>query len=135
MSLITALALVVIVLAGLYMLALGAASLFAPLHAGRFLLGFASTRSVHLAELLARLVVGAAFVHYAPHMRFSSAFSFFGWALLLTTACLLVMPWEWHRRFAQRAVPNALRFIVVIGLVSLSLATAVFFAVINGQAT
>ncbi|MFT5372675.1 MAG: hypothetical protein ACI9R7_002224, partial [Lysobacterales bacterium] len=115
MSLIEVLPLTVVVLAGMYLLALGVASLGAPTRASRFLLGFAGSQSLHYLELLLRFVVGAAFVLYAPHMFLSGAFNFFGWVLLITTACLLLVPWRWHHRFAQYAVPRATRYITLIG--------------------
>lgn len=135
MSLLTTLAVGVILLSALYLLALGTASLAAPAHTSRFLLGFASTPLLHYAELIARLGVGAAFVHYAPNMRFASAFSLLGWVLLITTAVLLVVPWQCHRRFALRAVTSATRFITPIGVASLAFGAVVLFSVIYGQAT
>jgi hypothetical protein len=134
MSLLTALALVGVVLVALFMLALGAASLLLPAQASRFLLGFASSPSVHFAEMLLRLVAGAALVQYAPNMHFTSAFSLFGWVLLITTACLLLVPWQWHRRFAQRVVPLFTRYIALIGSVSLTIGALALFAVTRGQA-
>jgi len=133
MSLLTALALAAVVLVALFLLALGTASLVMPAQANRFLLGFAGSPSVHFAELLLRLVAGAALVQYAPNMHFSSAFSLFGWVLLITTAGLLCVPWQWHRRFAQLVVPHATRYIALIGLVSLTLGGFVIFAVTRGH--
>lgn len=134
MSLVTPLALCVVVAVALYMLTLGAASLFAPGRASRFLLGFAGSPSVHFLELSLRLIAGAALVLYAPHMRFSTAFELIGWVLLSTTACLLLVPWRWHRAFSQRMVPRATRFIALIGVTSLSFGGLVLFAVIGGRA-
>ena len=113
-------ALAVVVLAALYLVALGAASLVVPARASRFLLGFAASRSTHFAELLLRLVVGTALVLSAPRMSLSGAFTFFGWVLLVTTACLLLVPWQWHRRFTQHAIPHATRYITLVGVASLA---------------
>ena len=134
MSLLTALALVVVVLVALYMLALGTASLFVPAQASRFLLGFAGSPSVHFAELFLRLVAGAALVQYAPNMHFPAAFGLFGWVLLISTAGLLLVPWQLHRRFAQQAVPHAIRYIALIGAVSTAFGGFVLFAVSRGLA-
>lgn len=130
---IEALALSVVVLAGLYLLSLGVASLVAPRHASRFLLGFASSRSVHFAELFVRLVVGAAFVLNAPRMLFSGGFNIFGWILLVTTGGLFLVPWRWHQRFAQQAVPSATRYITLIGLASLAFGAFILTAVYRGS--
>lgn len=134
MPLVTSLSFAVVILVALYMLALGAASLLVPDRASRFLLGFAGTASVHFVELFLRLVAGAALVLYAPNMLFASAFHFFGWLLLITTACLLLVPWRRHRRFAQRAVPLFTRYLFAIGLVSMSFGGLVLFAAARGSA-
>lgn len=134
MSPVTNVALAMVVLAALYMLTLGAASLLVPAQASRFLFGFAGSPSIHFAELLLRLVAGAALVQYAPYMHFSSAFRLFGWVLLITTAALLFVPWQLHRRFAQHAVARAARYLPLVGLVSLAFGGLMLFAVTHGQA-
>ena len=130
MSLVEALALIVVVLAGVYLLALGVASIFTPAKASRFLLGFASSASVHFLELFLRLAVGAALVVHAPRMPSSGAFSLFGWVLIVTTACLLIIPWRYHQRFAQRVVPLLTRYVALIGLVSLAVGGFLLWAVV-----
>jgi hypothetical protein len=134
MSLIEILALAAIVLAALYLLALGAAALVVPARASRFLLGFASSQSIHLVELSVRLVVGVALVLYAPRMFLSGAFNLFGWVLLVTSACLLLVPWRWHHRFAQYVVPRVTRHLVLVGLVSLALGGFILTALVRGSA-
>lgn len=134
MSLIESIALVVVVSAGLYLLALGAASLLVPAWAGRFLLGFANSQTVHLLELFLRCVVGAALVVYAPRMFLSGAFHLFGWVLLVTTAGLLILPWRWHQRFARHVVPPVTRHMTSVGLVSLALGGLILAALVRGSA-
>ena len=134
MSMIEVLALTVVVLTGFYFLALAAVSLFMPVLANRFLLGFADSALKHYAELFLRFAVGAALILYAPRMLLSDAFSLFGWVLLVTTACLLLIPWRWHHRFAQQAVPRATRHITLIGLASLALGGFILAAVVRGSA-
>ena len=130
---IEALALAAVVAAGIYLLVLGGASLLVPSRAGRFLTGFAASRSRHLLEMALRLVVGGSLVLQAPRMSFSGGFSLFGWVLLVTTACLLLMPWQWHRRFAQRVVPQAMLHPRWVGGISLVLGGLVLAAVIRGH--
>lgn len=125
----TALALGVVVLAGLYLVALGLAALIAPARARRFLLGFASTLRLHLVEMGLRMLVGAALVVAAPRMLFPGAFELVGWVLLVSSACLLLVPWRWHRYFAERTVPGAVRYVGLIGLASLAMGGGVLAAV------
>lgn len=128
------LALAVVVLTGLYFIALAVASLFTPERVNRFLLGFAGSAPKHYFELFSRLVVGGALVLHAPRMLFADAFTVFGWALLITTTCLLVMPWQWHNRFARRSVPRATRHITLVGLASLVIGGFILVAVARGSA-
>ncbi|MFC0682534.1 hypothetical protein ACFFGH_32285 [Lysobacter korlensis] len=128
------LALAIVVAAGLFFVTLGGVSLVRPQHASRFLLGFAGSPAKHYAELAVRFLVGAAFVLTAPRALAPSAFNLFGWALLATTTALLLVPWHWHHRFAQRAVPEALRLLPVVGLSSVVLGGLVLWAVFSGNA-
>lgn len=134
MSMIQVLALTAVVFAGLYFIALAVVSLLMPVRANGFLLGFADSALKHYAELFVRLAVGSALILYAPRMLFSDAFELFGWVLLVTTACLLLIPWRWHHRFAQQAVPRATRHITLIGLASLALGGLILAAVVRGSA-
>jgi hypothetical protein len=66
-------------------------------------------------------------------MRFGGAFALFGWTLLLTTAGLAVVPWHWHRAFAQRAVPHATRRLSLVAVGSLVLGGLVLSAALRGR--
>lgn len=133
MSVLEALALVVVVLAASFLVLLGLAGLFLPAVASRFLLGFASTRALHLAEMGCRLACGAAFVRHAPGMAATAVFSAFGWLLIVTTVCLLAAPWQWHRQFARRAAPLFTRWVAGVGAGSLMLGVTIFVAVVRGR--
>lgn len=127
-------ALAVVVTASLYFIALGTLSLFAPALAGRFLLGFAASAMAHYVELLARFIVGLAFLVQAPRMLFSAGFNAFAWLLVVTTVGLLLVPWRWHHRFARQAVPRALRHLAWIGVSCLAMGSFILVAVIGGAA-
>jgi hypothetical protein len=108
---------------------LGITALLAPSRAERFLLGFAATATRHYAELAVRLLIGAAFVAVAPRrLPGAAAFEAVGWALLGTTAVLLLVPWRWHRRFSEQAVPRALRLLPALGMASLAGGLAILVA-------
>jgi hypothetical protein len=127
-------ALSVVAATGLFLAALGGAGLVAPSRAGKFLLGFAGSPSKHYAELGLRFLVGGAFILSAPQARIPGAFHLFGWVLLATTAGLLLVPWRWHHRFAQRAVPAVLRFLPLVGIASLVLGGLVLWSMRSGVA-
>lgn len=109
-----------VVLSAVYLIVLAAICSLRPALGGAFLSGFATTPGRHYLELLLRLLVGAAFLHHAPRMPFAAIFSLFGWTLILTTACVLVLPWHWHRRFARWAVPQALAWLPWVAAASLA---------------
>jgi hypothetical protein len=124
----------VVLLVGAYLVALAATAFLAPSRAAAFLLGFARTARTHYVELALRGLAGGAFVWQGPQMRFSSAFAGFGWVLVLTTAGLTLVPWRWHRAFAQRAVPYAVRYPPLLGVAALLLGGLVL-AGLRGGAT
>ena len=125
-------ALGLIVATGLYFVGLGLVSILTPARAARFLSGFAGSALAHYSELAIRLAVGWAFLQRAQHMPFSRALVVFGWVLVITTIGLLLIPWRWHRRFAQAAVPRALRYLELIGLVSIALGFLLLAATFQG---
>ena len=127
-------ALAIVVMASVFLLALGASALFRPPWARRFLLGFASSPTKHYVELGIRLLVGAAFVLAAPSMVGSAVASGAGWVLLLTTGIMVFIPWRVHRAFAQRAVPQALSFLPLLGLASVAAGAALLWAVFSAGA-
>lgn len=109
----------ILTLAALYLLVLGAAALRRPDLARRFLGGFAATQRVHFMELGLRLLTGTALIQYAPRMAGAPVMTGFGWILVGTSLALAVVPWRWHHRFASQAVPQAMRYLWLIGLASL----------------
>jgi len=127
------LALALVLLTGLYLIGLGAVSLFHPARAARFLGGFASSARTHYIELVMRLSAGGALVVYAPRMRFSGAFALAGWVLIVTTAALLAVPWRWHHRFARWAVPQAIPHLRLIAAASFLFGGLVLACVILGD--
>jgi hypothetical protein len=124
----------ILVAVAAFFLLLGLISLARPVHARRFLLGFAASASKHYAELCARFVTGGAMIVVAPHSTQSAALSAFGWLLIGTTAVMAVVPWRIHRRFAEAAVPKALRFLPMIGVISVLLGGLLLWTTVTASA-
>lgn len=120
----------VVVLAGLYLVALALVSFLAPGRAERFLYGFASSAAAHYFELMIRLAVGGSFVLHSPEMLVPPVFRMFGWILVITTAVLFAVPWRWHHRFAQKSVPYAVRHLRLFGVGSFVLGAFILTSVI-----
>ena len=110
---------VVIILAGIYLIGLGIISLAQPGKASAFLSGFAGSAKLHYIELTIRIIVGTAFLWHAPKTLAPFVFTVLGAVLVATTAVLLCIPWKIHRRFAEKSVPQALRYLPLIGIASL----------------
>ena len=125
----TSIAPVIILLTGLYFLVLGATSLVAPQKAEAFLMGFAGTPLLHYVELAVRLLVGGAMILHSSQMLLPEAFRIFGWLLVTTTAGLCLVPWRQHQRFSQWSVPQATRFLPLIGITSLVMGGAILISV------
>ena len=125
------LAFIILILAGIYFLLLGTACIFAPAIAKRFLLGFAGSAFKHYLEMTLRIVVGIALVIQAPRLPYSTALAMFGWTLIATTAVLIVIPWTWHHRFAEKVLPRVLGSLPLIGIVSLAMGSGLFFCLIR----
>jgi hypothetical protein len=132
---ITALAGTLVLLAGLYLVALGVVSAGFPSGATRFLGAFAGSLSLHLVELAVRFTVGASLLIYSPYMRFPEMYKVFGWVMIGTTLVLLLIPWRWHRRFAGWSVPLATRRLGLFAAASLAAGTFVVFSVLLGAGT
>ncbi len=117
---------------GLYLIGLAVLALAAPKAAERFLATLASTPVAHVVELSLRLTVGVALLLYAPRMLFPTVFVGFGWVLVATTLSLLLMPWQWHRRFAQWSVPQASRHLLLFAAGSFIGGVILLFATTRG---
>ena len=122
----------VVLAAGLYLAWLGVALLARPQSGARFLMGHAGSASLHYLEVFLRIAVGLAFVRSAPSMLAPAVFLGVGWVLVGTSAVMLLVPWRWHRRLAERSVPQALRFTPLLGTASLAIGLGVLVAAFAG---
>ena len=131
---IEALAIFITAVTGVYFIVLGIAAVLTPGRVQRFLRAFASTRAYHLSEMTIRLVVGAAMIIAAPRLQHAAVFEVFGWILVVTSAVLVMLPWRWHQRFAERVVPPFTHYILAIGLCCLALGAFILMALVRGNA-
>ncbi len=116
---------------GLALIALAVLTVVAPARTVKFLRGFASSARAHYTEQVLRLIAGAAIVVFAAEMRFAALFTVFGWLIVLTAIGLLVMPWRWHRRFAEWAIPLAIRRLRLYALGAFGLGTLVLYSALS----
>jgi hypothetical protein len=102
---------VVITAFSLFLFGLTALVFAKPALARRFFGGFASSARTHFAEQIVRLAVGVALVVQSPHMWRSTLFLVIGWALVVSAAALLVLPWRWHHQLGGHILPGLSRYI------------------------
>lgn len=119
---------IVIAITALYFLSFAITCFLAPSAVTRFLNGFAGSARAHYAELGIRLSVGASLIVRAPDMLASEAIRALGWILVVTTVALACIPWNWHRRIAERSVPKALQHLKLLGIAASAAGIALLIA-------
>ena len=120
---------IIVVGFGLYLIGLAVVIASKPLLAERFLKSFASSARAHYTEQASRLIVGAAIIILAPSMWYPDLFEGFGWLIIITTVGLLLVPWQWHHKFAKWAIPLTIRHLRLFALGALALGTLILYGV------
>ena len=105
----TLLASIVVVACGLALIAFTGVAFAKPALAERFLMSFASSARTHYVEMAFRLLIGTSIVVLSPAMWPTSIFRLIGWAIVISSVALLLMPWRWHHRFGQKVLPTLIR--------------------------
>lgn len=99
----------VIVAFGLFLIGLTGIIFAAPARAERFLMAFASSARAHYLEQAVRLLIGSSLVVLSPAMWQPKVFLLLGWAIVVTSMALILIPWRWHHRFAVLVLPPLVR--------------------------
>ena len=119
---------IVVVAFGLCLIALAVVIVIKPLLAERFLKRFASSAQAHYSEQTARLIAGVAIVILSPSMWYPDLFKYFGWLIIITAAGLFLIPWKWHHRFGEWAIPLAIRYLRLYALGAFALGTLLLYS-------
>jgi hypothetical protein len=107
---------IVVVAFGLAFIAFTGVVFTKPRVAERFLLSFASSARAHYVEMALRLLLGISLLVLSPAMRPPTLFRVIGWAIVISSVGLLLMPWQWHNRFGEMIRPQLLRLVKVYAL-------------------
>ena len=128
MQIINLLSGVVILFFCIFLIGLAIVIVIKPQRAKQFLSSYASSARAHYTEQIARLIVGIAFVVLAPYMQYSNLFNLFGWILIVTTTGLLLIPWQWHHKFGEWAIPLTLRYMKFYALGAFILGVLIIYS-------
>ena len=123
---------VVVVAFGLSLIAFPGVAFAKPAIAERFLTAFASSARTHYVEQVVRLLVGAALVVRSPVMWQPRMFWLVGWAIVVSSAVLLCVPWQWHHRLGVRVLPLLVRHLRLYTAGSFAFGALLLYAVFAG---
>jgi len=111
-----------------FLIGLAIVIIIKPQRAEQFLSSYASSARAHYTEQIARLIIGAAIVIFAPSMWYSNLFNLFGWILIVTTIGLLLIPWQWHHKFGEWVIPLTLRYMKFYALGAFLLGALILYS-------
>lgn len=100
---------IVVVAFGLFLIGLSGIAFANPALAERFFMSFASSARAHYIEQVSRLLLGVSLVVLSPAMWQASIFRVIGWAIVISSVGLMLLPWRWHHHFGQWALPTVVR--------------------------
>jgi len=123
---------VVVVAFGLALVAFSGVAFANPAIAERFLTAFACSARAHYVEQVVRVLIGAALVVRSPTMWQPNMFWLFGWAIVVSSAVLLCVPWQWHQRLAVRVLPLLVRYLRLYAIGSFVLGALLLYGVCAG---
>ncbi len=120
---------IVVVAVGVGLIGVAVMTAVKPQLTERFLRSFASSARAHYTEQAVRMIAGGAIVAFAPSMWYPNLFGGFGWIIIVTTAGLLLIPWQWHHKFGTWAIPLAIRHIGLYAIGTFALGTLLLYGV------
>ncbi len=123
---------VVVVVFGLSLIAFTGVAFAKPAIAERFVSAFASSARTHYVEQVFRLLIGAALVVFSPAMWQPNMFWFVGWAIVISSAALMCVPWQWHHRFGERLLPIVVRHLRLYAVGSFAFGALLLYGVFAG---
>ena len=128
----SAVAAVAVVAFGLSLIALSGVTIARPAIAQRFLTAFANSARTHYVEQIFRLLIGAALVVRSPTMWQPRLFWLFGWAIVVSSAVLMCVPWQWHHRLGKRVLPLLVRHLRLYAVGSFALGALLLYGFFAG---
>ena len=119
----------VVVAFGLSLIAFAGVAFAKPAIAEKFLTAFASSARTHYVEQIVRVLIGAALVVRSPIMWQPKMFWLLGWAIVVSSAVLLCVPWQWHHRLGARVLPLLVRHLRLYAVGSFAFGALLLYGV------
>lgn len=93
----------IMILFGLFFIAIGFLMLFNPKKARAILRKAGSTNFINYAEITIRIIPAIGLILSANNSKYPDAFKIFGWFMLLTSFVLYFVPRQLHHNFSMKA--------------------------------
>ena len=123
---------VVVVVFGLSLITFTGVAFAKPERAERFLMAFATSARTHYTEQVFRILVGAALVVVSSSMWQPKMFWLFGWAIVVSSAALICVPWQWHDRLGKRMRPMLVRYLKLYAVGAFALGVLLLYGFFAG---
>ena len=123
---------VVVVVFGLSLITFTGVAFAKPERAERFLMAFATSARTHYTEQFFRILVGAALVVVSSSMWQPKMFWLFGWAIVVSSAALICIPWQWHDRLGERMRPILVRYLKLYAVGAFALGVLLLYGFFAG---
>jgi hypothetical protein len=122
---------IVVVAFGLFLVGVAGTVFARRAFAERFLMSFASSARAHYVEQALRLLIGASLIVFSPAMWQPDLFRFIGWAIVISSLGLLLVPWRWHHRLGERVRPVLLRHMRLYALGLFAFGALLLYGVVS----
>lgn len=132
MTMISAVAGTILVVFGFFLIGCTVVMFAKPAVAERFLLSLASSARIHYTEQVVRLLVGVSLLIRSAAMWQPKVFWFVGWAIVLSSSVLILTPWQWHHRFAEKVGPVVIRHMKLYAVGLLAFGALLIYGVLTG---
>jgi len=120
---------IILVTGSLFFICLTVLVFAKPGMAERFFRGFASSARTHLVEQILRVLFGASLVIYSTAMWQTEVFRFVGGVIVASSVALLLCPWQWHHRFAEKIFPVFIQHMRLYAIGAFAFGALILYAV------
>ena len=122
---------IVVATSCVFLIALAGVMFVNPAVTQRFIVSFASSARAHYTEMFFRLLFGVSLVLLSRTMWQANLFLILGWAIIISSAALCIMPWQWHYRLGRRVLPILVRYMRLYALGMFAFAALLLYGVFS----